>query len=92
MRSFIWTSGIAGTFLLMWAEKCFVPLVRNIDEEAPVTDVVKVTRRPRIFWVGVSFHARHTWFSEVVGALDDCGSGLYSRVFSGWGRIPAGRH
>ena len=34
---------------------------------------------------GVSFHARHTWFSEVVGALDDCGGGLYGRVLGGWG-------
>jgi len=47
----VWTSGIAGAFLLMWAENCFVPLVRSIGVETPIADVVEVTRRPKTFWV-----------------------------------------
>jgi len=74
----------------MWAEKCFVPLVRNIGMKAPVADVIKVKGRPRTFWVWTFIPCRHTWFSEVVGELDDCGGGLYSRAFTGWGRKPVG--
>ena len=58
--------------------------------ETPVADVVEVTRRSKTFWVWISFHARHTQLSEVVGALVYHGGGLYGRAFGGCGRMPAG--